>query len=158
MSFPSVTRRTALGLAGVAAAQFVVACSSTPEPGASTSTDPDASVREEQAAAEDALIAAYDTALALGPEPTIAALLTTLRDQHIAHRGALLPEPSSPPSSPASGTARAVDLDGLIALERAAARERRAACVEASSADLTRLLALICASEASHATALAAAR
>lgn len=156
-----MTRRTALGLAGVAAAQVVVACSTPPEPATSTATDPDASIRQVQAAAEDQLIAAYDSALSLGPEPAVAALLTTVRDQHIAHRDALLPDSPTPPSPTASsapGTAQAVGIAGLIELERAAARERRAACVQATATDLTRLLAFICASEASHATALAAER
>lgn len=144
----------ALPLAGVAG------CSSGPSSDTpSTSTDALPTVPAELAARvaaeEQALIARYDAALASlesdgAADAGTVRLLTSIRDQHVAHREAL----GGAGDAPAGTAPSTVTVSGLIDLERAAARSRVRSCVEADDPSLARLLSLIAASEASHLPAL----
>lgn len=166
-------RRTLLGLAVAAVAVPVTAaCTSSSDPGpdpdepTNAPTDGsgdeaeavDAGLRVGAAEAERQLIARYDATIAR--HPALGAALTPLVEQHREHRSALDPraapetgtatESATIPADPSTAVAE------LIAAERVAAEARTGDCEQARSVDLARLLALVAASEASHAEALAA--
>lgn len=147
------------------------AASTSPSPGAPD--DPDLALRRQVWADEAALLAAYDATL--DAHPDLADRLAPLRAQHLAHRDATgVSGPSganggaaaSGGSSAGGGTAtgggsdaavpssRRAAVAALAALERKAAGARTDACGRAASGELARVLALVSASEASHAAAL----
>lgn len=112
------------------------------------------------AAAEKALLLAYDTAALAHPE--LAGVLTPLRADHAEHLRGLLPAAeTSPPankgvasSNPAASTAPSdLVLAELASLERAAAAARLTD-VAATGGSLARLLASIGGCEAAHAALL----
>lgn len=166
--------RGALGAAGLSAVGLVAACTGPADPVDSTSapgpTDPtappsadvDRDVVTAAIAGEQQLIATYDAAIAA--YPALAATLAPIREQHIAHADALgsvaPPAPGeatgSPGTAPGGGSA-ATALEALAQTERTAAEARTRECAEATVSDTVRLLALIAASESSHAEALAGA-
>jgi hypothetical protein len=153
-----ITRREGLiALALVGPAALLASCTSdTAEPAPSASgTVPPEGAAEPVAAAEAALVAAYDAAISALPDadPAVIALLTTIRDQHAAHRDALGGTSAVPDAPPQPATEAAV-IDELLAAERQAARDRIDACVASPDPELARLLAMIGASEASHVPAL----
>lgn len=96
-------------------------------------------------------MAAYDAAITAFPE--LAASLTTIRGQHADHLAAMADEGAEPPAASAPASAEAA-ITALRAAEQQAARERRTSCVAAGDPELARMLALIAASEQSHAAAL----
>lgn len=164
-------RRTLLGLAVAAAAVPVTAgCTSStdPDPNPSPSTDEstndseasiDTFLRVGAAEAETELIDRYTATIAA--HPTLAAALTPLADQHREHRVALQSQPAPDSQTSPAGVNVASDpaiaVNDIIAAERAAADARTLDCEQAESVELTRLLALVAASEASHAEALSSA-
>lgn len=144
-----------------------------------TSTeDLDNSLRRTVRAQELALISVYDQAISLYPQLT--ASLRPLADQHRQHHDALAaPSATSDeaadlnatedldqseseetePTTPGDATGLPTNdgpgaLAALAAAERVAADQRTDSCVAAQLPTLARLLALIAASEASHAEAL----
>jgi hypothetical protein len=160
-------RRTLLGLVALAAAPVAAGCtdSSSPEPAPTRPSptnapepDPettDGPLRADVAAAESTLLALYSATLTA--HPSLRGTLTPIAEQHEQHLRAMNDAPGSataaaPPPSVASDPAAAVA--ELIAAERAAADARTQACGQARDVELARLLALIAASEASHAQAL----
>ncbi len=164
-----MTRRTGLVALGLALpAVAVAACSRSsvdPSTPTSTSTAPDTAPAAGsdadtdpavQAADEAALVARYDAVIAAFPGA--AAVLTAIRDHHAAHRDALggADADAATPSTVPTNLDRA--LADLADAERAAARARIAACVDARDPDLASLLALVAASEASHVPELTGAR
>ena len=99
------------------------------------------------------LVSRYDATIARHPD--LESQLAPFRDQHVAHATALgstrpdpLPDTGTAPKSPV----RALAL--LAAAEQTARGLRIDACVRCSEPALATTLALIAASEASHATAL----
>lgn len=153
-----VERRTLLiGAGAIGLGASLAACAdedtvatSTPAPAMSAGPPPD-QVRREVATAERALIAAYDAVIAAFPD--LAPTLAAIRAQHADHLRVMgddgaEPAPGVAPASAARGVAT------LRAAEQQAARERRTSCVAATDADLARVLALIAASEQSHAAFL----
>jgi hypothetical protein len=192
---PQFTRRTALRLLVIGALTAVTGCRPTRARSAPTATvtagttasrlsptagatrAPETAVEQlvtRVAAAERALLAAYDTASSKHPE--LAARLSPLRADHAAHLhgllpGAVIPKPTPPPSPSASSSVPAPAMSGaplpasasptsdqtlseLAALERAAAAAR-VDDVLASSGSLARVLASIGGCEAAHAALLA---
>ena len=158
---PPLTRRQALSLAiGAGPAMLLAACTtedaSTPQV-ATSGAVPGGDVTSAGAMAldESALVAAYQSVLDgfADLDVSIGAVLTEIRDQHAQHRDAL---GGAPPATAAETLASSLDaaIAGLMTRERAAARARRRACVEAEDPASARLLALIGASEASHVPAL----
>jgi hypothetical protein len=156
---PVLTRRAGLAALALAPVALVAAActsgDSSPTPtGSGPSLDGDpptpAGVAAQAAAAESELISLYDAAIAaLGPTgEERALLLTSLREQHAAHREALGGADDVPAPT------RAPDLGALISAERGAARARIRSCVDAEDPELARVLALIAASEAAHVPAL----
>lgn len=161
---PHLHRRSLLGLAAAAVAVPIVAgCTSTPDPlppppapTDTPDTSDDSAVRDAAAMAEATLIARY--AATIDAHPGLAGVLTPIADQHHAHRRALLGNNAAGdddgsvigPISP-DPTAAIAD---LVSAERAAAEARTGDCDQAQQVDVIRLLALIAASEASHAEAL----
>ena len=111
------------------------------------------------AAQESELVARYDAALAAldSADPGVRALLAGIRDQHAAHLDAL-GGTSTTPQIPPQPTAPSAVVAELVAAEREATRDRISACVESTEPELTRLLSLIAASEASHVPALRESR
>lgn len=148
-----VTRRLLLG--GTAAGLIVGAagCSGSSLPLISA-PDPDDEVRLGVARSEQALIAAYDAAIAA--TPAAAEQLRTFRDQHQAHFTAVSEglDPAALTPASASPGRSATGLRGLRRMEVAAARQRIEACTAATAGDLAELLARIAASESGHAAAL----
>ena len=155
---PRVERRAVLvGAGALGLGASLAACAngnsaftSAPAPSAVAGPPPDA-VRREVATAERALIAAYDAVIAAFPD--LAASLTAIRSQHADHLRAMAdegaePAPAVAPASEAQGIAE------LRAAEQQAARDRRTSCVAATDTELARVLALIAASEQSHAAFL----
>lgn len=144
----------------VAALVGVAACtrrSSEPDPAPAPSpaVDQDAALRAAAVAREQALVQAYDRALAAAPGA--AALLAPLRAEHAQHLAALgAPAPSGGPTPRRGPSGRAADPAARAAL---AGAERRAAAEHgrdalASSRELAVVLATLGASEASHVVAL----
>ena len=98
---------------------------------------------------EVALIAAYDAALGSGPN----ALLSSIREQHLAHLTELGGSTAASPSA-SSTSLPAPSTTDLQERERVSARAVRSACSEALDPELIRTLTFIAASEASHVPAL----
>ena len=143
-----MSRRAVLAAgAGIAGAGVLAACGdSTAAPG--PADDP---VATEVAGAEQALIAQYQAFIAAFPQLSVE--LTPILDQHADHLKALgvtITSTAAPVAASDPRTAVAVLADA----EREAAKARRTSCVAATNPELARLLALIAASEASHAPAL----
>jgi hypothetical protein len=173
-----VHRRTLLALLGTSVGVGVglTGCTSAQEPLIPTTGPPqpeptedaDASLRAVVRADERALIGLYVQAIAAYPELTDR--LRPVVEQHQQHLDALgsdggsvdgetPADPDQPDGSDVSAPLPTDDVASALATlsnaERAASDQRTESCVSAQSTDLTRLLALIAASEASHAQALA---
>ena len=166
-------RRTFLALA--AAAVGLAGCTGqSPQPGPPstpptpiTPDAPDAALRDEVAAGEVALIAAYRKAITADPQ--LAADLERFLAHHEQHLARVSPgyaPDTSSASAPSSGTPASPEasaappsasevLDKLAAAESAARAQRATACDGAQDPALARDLCLIAASEAQHAAALA---
>jgi hypothetical protein len=164
-----VDRRTFLLLG--AGAVGLAGCTSGPvEPGprppastAPTPSDPDVRLRDEVAASEAALIAAYRSAIAASP--TLVTALTPFLLQHEEHVARVAPEieaapsgsPDARPEASPAGSPVPDDRDTLAHLadlEAQAHEQRASACDGAQEPGLARDLCLIAASEAQHAAAL----
>lgn len=139
----------ALGLLGPAT--LLVACSSEDTPAASTtlSAEPAAPPLDATVAGQEALlIAHYDAVLdtLTGDQSDLRDALTSVRDQHAAHREALggggEPVLEDLPAQPS--------VSSLMAAEKDASKARIKSCVAATDPELARVLAFIAASEASH--------
>lgn len=147
-----------LTVAGLAGAGLLASCSGAREPSTGASGSPaesasDDPVRARAVAAEQALIAAYDTALAEGADP----LLEAIRAQHRAHLDALGGTAVTADATTADATTAVPPTRAALAvLEREAATRGREHCLEAADPELVRTLAYIAASEASHVPALRA--
>jgi hypothetical protein len=115
-------------------------------------------LRATTAAAENELIALYEATIAA--HASLAASLAPLAEQHREHRAALEPgiepDPGVLPTAPVISADPGTAVTEIIAAERSAADARTVDCEQARADDLARLLALIAASEASHAEALSA--
>ena len=153
---PLVSRRSLLALAA-GAAVAVAGCSSDPAPVPSSSSppDPDEALAATVASDESQLIELYDATIAAFP--ALAAMITTIREEHAAHVEAVRPQGATPPTTtPSASTApvvagtQQVALANLIDAERRATGQRTQACEVAGSTHTARLLALIAASEAGH--------
>lgn len=160
-----VLSAAAVGLAGCTSESSEAGPPSAPASAAPR--DPDARIREEVAASEVALIAAYRSAI--GAHPELAADLGPFLVQHEAHLARVAPgfvsdvatpvgsasASASPSSSSESSEAGASSvLAELAAAESAAQAQRATACDAAQYPGLARDLCLIAASEAQHAAAL----
>ena len=148
-----VTRREVMGLAAVLG---LSACTGggqgadSPTIDSSATPEPDRALASEVAAAEWALVAAYDRALAA--QPGLTDLISPLRDQHREHAAAMGSTTPPDASAPAESVGTSADqvLADLLAAERAAVTQRTAACDAATQSDFASLVALIAASEAGH--------
>ena len=126
--------------------------------------DPDAALRDEVAASEVALIAAYRSALEAHPE--LAADLAPFLAHHEAHLARVSPGSTAGEGTPvASASPRtsgspspvpsvAETVAALAAAESRAQAQRAAACDGAVDPGLARDLCLVAASEAQHAALL----
>jgi hypothetical protein len=157
MPQPAFTRRDGLRAIGLALPVTLVAAACSADGGSAataSSAGPSQSAADLSARDESSLIAEYEAVLAAFPEApaATAALLTSIRDQHAAHREAL----GGAPDETATATPEQIGsaLDSLIRLEHEAARSRLVACSDATDSEQARLLALIAASEAAHVPAL----
>ena len=136
-------RRQVLQAGALAAATLVAlpACTSEQAPSPAPTPTPD-----EQQAAEIALIAAYDAALA-STGNAVRAQYQRIRDDHAAHLRALgwtdVPTAGPSPSQPPGRRA-------LRRAEVAASRARTRAAIASADAEQAQILALIAASEAQH--------
>lgn len=158
---PLGRRRVLLGLSALTLGVGVLpGCTSspgpTPPPSPGGPADPDAALRAEVAAAEEALSRKYTAAAAAQPSLTRA---LGVGARHASYAAAVLPAASqsptgstapgtrpttSPTAAPPTGSGGAAGvLTGLAGAERAAAKERIAQCVRASDPDLARVLALV---------------
>jgi hypothetical protein len=148
----TLSRRSLLAVAVVGTLTAAGCTPSTdPAPPTDAPRDDDAVLAAAVVAQEEGLIALYDATVAAFP--ALGSALTSIRDQHAAHRDALSPQgsPTASPSPPiAAGTSQAAAIAGLLEAERRAVSERTESCVAARIPDTARLLALIAASEASH--------
>lgn len=145
-------------LLGVAVLALVGGCRPGKRRPVPARTDPDVALSATVRADEAGLIASYDAAIRAFP--ALAPALAPLREQHEEHLVALRPSGSGAPSSAppqAAPADAAAAVRSLAATERAAAAARIADCLAASSR-LAPLIASIGASEAAHASALAALR
>jgi hypothetical protein len=133
-----LTRRhllTTTGLAGVAA------CTTRKAAFPPKSVDPDVALRAAAVAREQALLAAYDAALAA--RPALATKLTPLRADHVTHLAALTAPNATSTAAPAPATSP------LAHLERTTAAAHAAAALLASR-ELAPVLASLAACESSH--------
>lgn len=143
-----ISRRAVLiSATGIAGAGLLTACSA----GSQTSAAAADPVSAEVAGAEQALIAQYQTFITAFPE--LGADLTPLLEQHADHAKAIGVKATATSAPVAAADARTA-IAVLADVERAAAKARRASCVAATDPELARIVALIAASEASHAPAL----
>lgn len=143
-----MSRRVVLAAgAGIAGAGVLAACGDSTA-GLGPADDP---VGTEVAGAEQALIAQYQAFITAFPQ--LSAQLTPILDQHADHLKALGVSGSSTAAPVAASDPRTA-VAALADVEREAAKARRTSCVAATNLELARLLALIAASEASHAPAL----
>ena len=128
------------------------ACGSSDRSAPSTAASSDRA-RQDTADDEQALLDAYDAVMAAFPD--LSTTLIDIRTQHADHLGALgvAGVASQSFTVPATDTAA---VEALRAMERAASRSRRTACLSTPDADLAGLLTFIAASEASHAPVLRA--
>ena len=144
----AISRRAVLiGATGIAGAGILTACTTGAEP-STAAADP---VSAEVAGAEQSLIAQYQAFITAFPE--MSADLTPLLEQHADHAKAIGVKATATSAPVAAADARTA-IAVLADAERAAAKARRASCVAATDQGLARLVALIAASEASHAPAL----
>ena len=143
-----ISRRAVLAVgAGIAGAGVLAACGDNTA-ASGPASDP---IAAEVAGAEQALIAQYQAFITAFPQLKLE--LTPILDQHADHLKALgvtTTSTAAPVAASDPRTAVAVLADA----EREAAKARRTSCVAATNPELARLLALIAASEASHAPAL----
>ncbi|WP_234327295.1 ferritin-like domain-containing protein [Streptomyces sp. NRRL WC-3742] len=153
------SRRTLLALGLLTSLTALTACTGTDDPSSPAATpDPDAPVRRRAVAATDAVLAAYDTALAAPGQQ--AALLQQLRAETIRHRAALaegLPAAASPTATTASASPTAAPPGtpaGTPAAEERRAAQAHLADLAAATGPLARLLASVAASRLLHAAAL----
>jgi hypothetical protein len=156
------TRRDGLlAIALLGPMTMLVACTQDAEPDATGSSASDSApgttveAGSAEAVDEARLIARYDAVLS-APDAVPAAalaLLTSIRDQHIAHRDALGGASPAPAPADPAGTWQAALAD-LVDAERVASKSRIRACVESADPETARLLTLIGASEAAHVPAL----
>ncbi len=140
-----------LGVAVASPLLVATACSSSES---EEQQDSDDQLREDVAAQEARLIAAYDATIL--KFPALTAQLTPFRDQHAEHKQALVPGESATPTVTAPdvpGTATAA-VRALRRLEKSAAGDRIESCGKANAPELARSLSLIAASEAQHNAAL----
>ena len=146
-----ISRRALLAALGSATVVGAVAACGSADPAAPSTAAPSERSRQDSANDEQALLDAYDAVMAAFPDLSTA--LVEIRAQHADHLQALGGSGVASPSFtvPATDTAA---LEALRAMERAASRSRRTACLSTSDADLAGLLTFIAASEASHAPAL----
>ena len=148
------TRRALLAGAGALGLAGVIASCSSDQPAPVALDTPSPQERDSELTSELGLIALYSATNEAFPD--LAPLASPIADQHREHARALGSEVDadrSPVTVPDSARGA---IRQLIAAEERAARERQDACAVESSAERLRLLTLIAASEASHATALAA--
>ncbi|MDF2967497.1 MAG: hypothetical protein K0Q93_1275 [Nocardioidaceae bacterium] len=141
-----------LALAGVAAAAAgLPGCAASSRPGAAAGSDDTDDTLLARAAAQSAgeLLAVYRATARRHPD--LRPLLRPLAEHHAEHLAVLAPD--GPPPLP-RGTrvprGRTSALAALRRRERAAARSRQAAVVDASSGDLARVLAAVVACQAQH--------
>lgn len=153
-----LTRRAFLGVSTASLGLTLAACTGQGDGGPSTggSGAGDEAVVLAALMGELTLLSAYDAALR--QSPSLAGVLEPLRAQHAAHAQALraqraVTEPTRIPEITVPG-APAGAIAALRRAEQDAATARTASCVEAADPSLARTLALIAASEASHAAAL----
>ena len=143
-----MSRRAVLAAgAGIAGAGVLAACGDS----TAASRPADDPVATEVAGAEQAIIAQYQAFIAAFPQLSLE--LTPILDQHADHLkslGVTITSTAAPVGASDPRTAVAV----LAGAEREAAKARRTSCVAATNRELARLLALIAASEASHAPTL----
>jgi len=159
-----LTRRQGLfALALAATGTALAACTSSAAPPASSTAVPTAAPVSPTVADEQSLVLLYDQAIAA--QPSLAAVLQPIRDQHLQHLTALgsaAPEGSAPALSGSASTTSAssakATLQSLIDAETSAAQQRADAAVTATDPQQARTLTFIAASEASHVPALKAAR
>ena len=154
-------RRSVLAVAGVAVPLLAAGCKGVGGLGPLPRPGPDVAVLRAAIGTEQALIAAYRSALATAPG--LKDTLDPVLDQHLAHLAALrsrLIGPAATPHpvrtsrlSPAGAGQAAADLSALAAAEQAAAGALVGRLATASPS-LAQLLASISASEASHAALL----
>ncbi len=143
-----ISRRAVLiSATGIAGAGILTACATGPETSAGAA-DP---VSAEVAGAEQSLIAQYQAFITAFPE--LSADLNPLLEQHADHAKAIGVKANAATAPVAAADARTA-IAVLADAERAAAKARRASCVAATDQELARIVALIAASEASHAPAL----
>jgi hypothetical protein len=146
---PLVSRRMVLG--GIVAAAALAGCGSDTEEPVSTETSQPTPV-DQVALSEATLIAVYSAVSAA--HPTLAESLAPIADQHREHLVALgYPElPSVPTQQSAQNRSSAIEQ--CISAEIRAAEARQASCQSTEDPEMVRLLAIIAASEASHAPEL----
>jgi hypothetical protein len=157
-----ITRRQGLlGLVALVPVGALASCSSEQAPDAPPTTTAaapppiSARVAEEEAA----LIALYDAAIAALPagQDQARSTLELIRRQHADHLSALGGGQLNASAEGVPGAAPQplqASISTLLDAERQAARDRIRSCVEATDMDLSRTLAFIGASEASHVPAL----
>jgi hypothetical protein len=145
------TRRELLALAGVAAAAGLPGCAAPSRPDAAAGSDDTDDTLLARAAARSAgeLLAVYRATARRHPD--LRPLLRPLAAHHAEHLAVLAPD-GPPPLSRGSRVprGRTSALAALRRRERAAARSRQAAVVDASSGDLARVLAAVVACQAQH--------
>lgn len=141
-----------LGAAAASPLLLTVGCSSSES---DAQADSDDQLREDVAAQEAQLIAAYDATLA--KFPSLTDRLKPFRDQHVEHKQKMVPGESSTPTvtAPTIPNSQSAAIRALRAGERAAVSDRVTSCEKANASDLARSLALIAASESQHSAALA---
>ncbi len=143
-----LSRRRLLGLGGGIAVAGLLGCSSDEASSTGPGSAPAVDIASEVITDEQTLIARYDAVLAAFPE--LGKSLASLREQHVDHAQALGGDAApAGPVGPAPATVRDA-LRGLRDAERSASRQRKQACLGSQDPELTRLLALTAASEASH--------
>jgi hypothetical protein len=141
-----------LGAAAASPLLLATGCSSSES---EAQTDSDDQLREDVAAQEAQLIAAYDATLV--KYPALTDRLKPFRDQHAEHKQAMVPGESSTPTvtAPTIPATSSAAVNALRKAERSAASDRVSSCEKANAAELVRSLALIAASESQHSTSLA---
>jgi len=139
---------------GVAAASPLLLATGCGSSESDAQADSDEQLREDVAAQEAQLIAAYGATIA--KFPALSDRLKPFRDQHIEHKQRMVPGESSTPTvtAPTIPDAQPAALRSLRKAERDAASDRVTACEKANAAQLARSLALIAASESQHSTSL----
>lgn len=147
----AVSRRAVLAAAVVGAPIVLAACSSSSSASGDTAAS-DEAAGSDAASREHAIIALYDAVLSSGESlGSSAAMLQLIRDQHAAHAAALGAESGDAPK-PSFDTADPVR--SLIKAEKAIRKAHADAARISGAEDVTRLLTVIAASEASHVPAL----